>query len=111
MEIKDWIEKAIEGGYDNAVIKEHLEDLNQMEVLTTHDYGWLFLDPKAWEAVGKVESWTGTKCYPCAGVINHETLFDESNGSIGDPCLEHVMLGMMPALIEGKTIEEYIETL
>lgn len=55
----------------------------------------IILDPKAWEAVGKVEGW-------------QENRVRESKYEMAWQCEMHQMID---ALIEGKTIEEYLETL
>ena len=58
MEIKEFIEKAIEGGWkydpwDNFDIKTY-DDFHRYYEISDEA---VFLNPKAWEAVGKVEGW------------------------------------------------------
>jgi len=85
MEIKQFIEKAIEGGYDAPYSWE--------EQSWQGDHGKLkaILDPLAWQAVGKVESskeaWLTTVSW-------------KAN-----------MVGMANALAEGKTIDDFLATL
>jgi len=97
MTIKQFIEKAIEGGYDGYPEPFCIECGNY-EAKTGGD---LFLDPKAWEAVGKVEGWGGHN-HPLTGkIIAGQIVY----------CWECKMHQMIDALISGKTLEEYIETL
>jgi len=73
----------------------------------------LVLDPKVWEAVGKVEGW-GEICEACKKIDD------------GNPCkqlsgqdpLTHIIMEpgdkmhkMIDSLIQGRTIEQYIKTL
>ena len=82
MKTKEFIEKANSGGYI-TLGKGKLE---------------MFTDPKAWEAVGKVSGWL----QPMPSKYDF-------NDDIAE--WQDKMYGMIDALIEGKTIEEYIETL
>jgi len=93
MTIKDFINKAIEGGW-----KDHISNM---------EWKWAwenavtpFLDPKAWEAVGKVEGWNGQN-----GGYGRETLCSWKS------TWQQNMHQMIDALVEGKTLEEFIETL
>lgn len=54
----------------------------------------MLLDPLAWQAVGKVEGWP--KLWDCNAYI---------------PGWQSKMVGLMYSLIEGVTIESYLETL
>ena len=110
MEIKTFIERAIEGGWsldsqpsqEKGFISQRVRAINKMKYKER-----IFLDPKAWEAVGKVEGW---KKEELCGACN---LYLKEEGE--EPCPQegwkHKMLGMIDALIEGKTIEEYLKTL
>lgn len=85
MTIQQFIEKAIEGGWkpDNAERESYSG---------THKYlfvAGVMLDPLAWQAVGKVEGWDKKK-------------YDS---------WKFVMLSMTEALINGKTIQEFLATL
>ncbi len=64
----------------------------------------LVLDPEVWEAVGKKEGWANTQW-----CNKHRTWNKERNGQ----CPEWMdkMHGMISALIDGKSLEEYITTL
>ena len=86
MTIKQFVEKAIEGGFE-----ERMWGMGNCSQCSD-----IFLDPKAWEAVSKVEGWGGAK--------NLDT--DEYT-----PYWQNRMRGMIDALIEGKTIEEFLKTL
>ena len=54
MEIKDFIEKAIEGGYryKNQNLSDWKPFINGENLIPE-----ILLDPKAWEAVGKTRGW------------------------------------------------------
>jgi len=96
MTIKQFIEKAIEGGYPE----------NQ-----TISWGALYkllLDPKAWQAVGKVEGWGG-KCHDCSEELDGEICV--AGGTHIYPKWRTQMINMVVALAEGKTLEEFIKTL
>ena len=88
MTIKQFIEKAIEGGWKSEVLwgtaKQYVSDRN----LPT-----MFLDPEAWKAVAKVEGWN-------VGWYGKNV-----------PSWHYAMLKLIDALAEGKTIEQYLETL
>jgi len=94
---EQFIEKAIEGGYH---FKNDIDDRNDCVLVITQS-------PKAWESVGKVEGWGKEElCGAC-------NLYLTEEGE--EPCPQegwkHKMLGMIDALIEGKTIEDYLLTL
>ena len=102
MKIKEFIEKAIEGGWTNWVPKQSFEVPNWENKPWVAD---VFLDPEAWEAVGKVEGW---KDREELGFI------DRDKTMVGiDPRVEWVekMHSMIDALIEGKSLEDYIKSL
>ncbi len=85
MTIKQFIQKAIEGGWEvkkaTALIKLELSVIPEV----------VLLDPLAWQAVGKVEEWNSAK-------------------TSQDPW-DSQMIAMTQALIEGKTIDEFLKTL
>ena len=98
MEIKQWIEKAIEGGWDKnigdvTIYCDKIDNFNLEKIL---------LDPKAWEAVGKVEEWTRTE-YPTNPHIQMDSYEVKE--------YKEKMHQMIDALAEGKTVEEFIKTL
>lgn len=99
MTIKTFIEKAIQGGwkpYGLAVIGNI--PIGYGHILTYYRGILLvvLLDPEAWKAVGTVEGWP-----------DGETARDDTHG-----CSWRVnMHRMIDALAEGKTIEQYLETL
>ena len=96
MTIKQFIEKAIEGGWDES-------SANSSDVKPLWLREKMFLDPDAWQAVGKVEGWH-------LGTFTKDELITKDNCDDRDRWKDK-MLGMTQALIEGKTIEEFIETL
>jgi len=103
MTIKDFIEKAIEGGWKeffdfsflytigNTVTLEYGKTKDTVEK-QLHE---IVLDPKAWEAVGKVERWEENSI----------------NNIVYTKGYQYKMNNLMPHLQEGGTIESYIETL
>lgn len=126
---KQFIEKAIEGGWNNHSVNQAsllFDGLKNAEVLV-NGFGYAFLhkkgeqsegglfqdksdsfrvetvfiDPLAWQAVGKVEGWEDRCTFSCE-----------------QPCV-HVPIGgytdkthrMIDALVEGKSVEQFLETL
>lgn len=86
MIIKEFIEKSIEGGWKT---KECVCCFKKPDFCRCNG---LLLDTKAWEAVGKVEGWDDN-------TISRRKAWHTN------------MHNMVEALIQGKTIEEYLETL
>lgn len=92
MTFPTFIKDAVKGGYV----------LGGMDEARTKKDGYahkhqILLDPLAWKAVGKVEGWGGnTECNKCG---------KNFNGWKGK------MTGFMDAICDGKTIEQYLETL
>lgn len=81
MTIPNFIEKALEGGWEpEFLVKKGI--LGKLKLANA-----IFLDHLAWKAVGKVEGWNG---------LNEA---------------EDKAMSMMWALFNGKTIEQYLETL
>lgn len=72
MKIRDFIEKAIEGGYNGtSLVKKGcwngIKTWNH-DVLTNEDqlhFMAMLLDPIAWQAVGKVSGWAKSKYRAC----------------------------------------------
>lgn len=86
MTIQNFIERAIEGGW------KHEEDAPS-EVL----YKWkVMMDVEAWQAVGKVENW------------NDRIVYEDERSRV---LWQHNMISLMQALIDGQSIEQYLETL
>lgn len=98
MEIKEFIEKAIAGRYNESI--EDIEKEIDLNVWTQDEISAIFLDPKAWQAVGKIEGWDEESFYRTAPDI-------EVYGSEA----KFKMHGMIDALCDGKSIEDYIKTL
>ena len=89
MKIKEFIEKAIEGGYERTAE-------NWLFELNTFNTDNMFLDPKAWQAVGKVEGWK---------------IVEKGLGKFGKDEWIRNMHRMIDHLIEGGTIESYLKEL
>ena len=99
MTTKQFIEKAIKGGWKVKEKEVVFSDEIEFE-FTEH----ILLDPKAWQAVGKVEGW------------------EDKNGDYVDYGDGHMPSGwdavwkihmheMIDYLTDGLTIESYLETL
>lgn len=113
MTISTFIEKAIEGGID----RNDFPDVCLDHPCISETAPWL-LSPRVWKAVGKVEGW-GSGCNVC--------LKDPSSYASGwaDACKrssEHLtreykfiwvakMHRMIDFLEQGKTIDQYLDTL
>ncbi len=99
MTIQQFIEKAIEGGWDvsraDVRIRGDIHDASYERAL---------LDPEAWKAVGKVEGWK-----PFSD-MEDAIMFQRGVVLPLDRWLWN-MHRMLDALAEGKTIEQYLETL
>jgi transcription elongation factor Elf1 len=96
MTIKEFIEKAIEGGWK----WNHKCD--------TPNCDDIYLDPKAWQAVEKLEGWdkvTSAVC-PCCGTCN-----DMHPPKLWHDVSSFHMHRMIDALCEGKSIEEFLKDL
>lgn len=111
MKIQTFIEKAIEGGWEDAIQAPapsmfHWSEKRLEEGYTRICEQSVLLDPLAWQAVGKVEGWE-KKCWIEMGIVN-ETL-PTHDGVISQA--QYHMHRMIDALAEGKTIEQFIETL
>jgi hypothetical protein len=118
MTIKQFIEKSIEGGWrpkarDGFLMRScvffkvqeyestiHFTDQpngNVKKDFVNLRLEVIFLDPRAWRAVGKIERWNVSEPH------------DYKHHAIDVSLLE--MHNMIDALAEGRTIEQYIETL
>lgn len=91
MTIQQFIEKAIEGGYDGYP-KPFCVECGNYQTIKGGD---LFLDPKAWQAVGKVEGWNKN--------------IHSGTGHFQD--YKWYMHRLIDHLCEGKDIESFIATL
>lgn len=105
---KQFIEKAIKGGWS-----EPKEDCSYCKT----PMACILLDTLAWQAVGKLEGW-GEKCskckrklsdyqiVPCGACATWKEAQQKSMGEKG-----YLMHRMIDALVEGKSIESFLETL
>lgn len=127
MKIAQFIEKAIEGGDDlggnylnseklgypkweivsDTILGDNIE-FRQVSIGFGGDptpVKWrvsvrhILLRPETWKAVGKVEGWA-TMCIPYTSYSDTST-----------PVWQYQMHRMIDALAEGKSIEEYLQTL
>lgn len=124
MNKKNFASKAIEGGWIYQDEKPIYNDNQKAPCIASFSFDGInfgitleqiILDPKAWEAVGRVEGW-GLLCNKCKKCILSEDGGCEDNNCGGDdfPFIEEwkeKQNGLMPHLQEGGTIESYIETL
>lgn len=101
MKIKDFIEKAIEGGWHNV----NYPDPDEMRAYGNQEA--MFLDLFAWRAVGKVERWDNLG----ANGSDKGKKMHYGNKCLCDTPELFFMHRMIDALAEGKTIEQYLETL
>lgn len=111
MTIKTFIEKAIEGGYEwtdkplpyPLVLKLKVFRASFKGAAKERITNRALLNPDAWRAVGKVEGWEAKCSF-------------KPNSAVGDltECHDGWLLNMhrmIDALAEGKTTEQYLETL
>ena len=96
MTIKEFIEKAEQGGFPVVDIGGTKEYPSLGKDLL---FVLMLLDPKAWEAVGEAEAWQSIKDYGSEFISNKYTAARYRHTKLID------------ALWEGKTIEQYLETL
>lgn len=132
MKIKDFIEKAIEGGWDDDPYVWTGEGANfaLCEIGEwKYDYA-ILLDTEAWKAVGKVEGWVGDKIRMCVGCGvalkwnenpdmegRHNLKRDGKQVGCGSDIYEYdgqwliEMHCMIDSLASGKSVEQFLETL
>lgn len=112
MTIKSFIEKAIEGGWRNPrgyVDSQFIIDMDEVP--------HILLDPLAWKAVGKVDGWKPiSECDYCGGSgrcpdAPEPCAFCEGTGTDQSITWLSQMHRMIDTLADGKTIEQYLETL
>lgn len=107
---KQFIEKAIEGGWKCPFSISHYDISN---------ISMMLLDPKSWEAVWNTNK---GKCWACNGKGYRFDMFDKTKKvdcgnckTIGTDEYEkpwgRQMLGLTQALIDGRSIEDYLKEL
>lgn len=110
MTATEFIQKAIEGGwktsgiilqYQNMLQRRNLEDVIDCAGVIQS----VCLDPKAWQAVGKIEGWIREDGTDVGAYIMNDPKRTQY------PIWKWNMHRMVDALCEGKTIEEYLQTL
>lgn len=95
MRIESFVEKAIEGGWNGEQKTKWHNALGHDNVVCP---ATVLLDPEAWKAVGKAEGWWDGR-FP---ILDRPPRL---------PDWHMHMRGMVDALAEGKTVEQYLETL
>lgn len=117
MTIQQFIEKAIEGGW-KAANKPYLDrsetgwatvGFHEVSVNVLMWHHEILLDPEAWKAVGKMEGWD-SQWEVSTGLLNEYGDVPMSEGKIIDRW-EYEMHRMIDALADGKSVEQYLETL
>jgi hypothetical protein len=94
-EIKQFIEDAIAGGF--TATKQSADYLRDSHNL---DIRWIFLEPKAWKAVGKTRGWGKPKECIIDGRIGTYTTTAECEAS-----------GFFGAIMAGDTIEKALRSI
>ena len=103
---KDFIKKAIEGGWNWKGVCMKFELGGWFHLTKEPYFQYILLKPEVWQAVGRVEGWEG-KTYAGGYDVDEDGEVTLSKSEIW-----HVkMNGLTPALIEGKTTDEYLKTL
>jgi hypothetical protein len=128
-ETQIWIEDAIKGGWrtswhwdeENYSEDEIIESLSEYkDEWYTNYYGMVvntnhpFLDPLAWQAVGKTRGWDFAYCYQCHTKVAlfSECECDEDEVTpIAKMGWHFKWVGFIDTLADGKTIEEALLTI
>lgn len=104
MIIQTFIEKAIEGGFSSYAKNVAADQLPLLDAVAAirreFSYTQVLLDPLAWQAVGKMEGWDLPLIYKGTFVRK----MGLRNWFVN-------MHRMIDALADGKTIEQFLETL
>lgn len=115
MQIKEIFSKGIEGGWrgeDKPLIDFDFKNIIYIEFEFGNDsimfLQEIVLDPKFWEAVGKVEGWGSTSDNPDRTFYLHKTKNKEVLINVD---YQNKMHQMIDHLADGGTIESYIKTL
>lgn len=128
MTIKEFIEKAIEGGWiyqDEKPVYDNTQKAPCIARFTFDGINFgitleqIILDPLAWQAVGKVEGWNergkhnmkgnNLRCSDCGEKPHVGTGVCYRNHK--DSEWKNNMHQMIDALTEGRSLEEFISTL
>ena len=99
MTLKQITGKAIEGGYDiqyQFMTGDSVDTYLESEKFQKDKFK-ILLDPKFWQAVGRVEKWDTEH-----GKVVGDRIYSEA---------EYKQHQMLQALWEGKSLDEYIKTL
>ncbi len=119
MEINTWIEKALKGGWlptDDDDVGEwrvsgddfhyNVKKTSNGSIYDSRSIYEILLDPKAWEAVGKVEGWSER-----TAIVDKVTIHVAGKKEELPLTWQYHMLSMIHALFDGKSIKEYLKTL
>ena len=99
MTIKQFVQTAFEGGWTPKWLSDESFNLKDDGYLPYYINSRILLDPEAWRAVDKVKQWDDV---PDCAACDYPGWQNSMHAK---------MHGMIKAVIEGKTLEEYIETL
>lgn len=126
MTIQQFIEKAIEGGWKfknvdtiHIIPQDRITSVrDSIRILAKFNDGYqmyvseeeILLDPLAWKAVGKVEGWAEFLCGVCRTGFTSDHILHHS-GVQSTPEWKYNFINLACELAEGKTIEQFIETL
>jgi hypothetical protein len=107
MKIQEFIEKAVAGGWNKYAAEWH-DALGHGNVQCL---AHILLDPLAWQAVGKVEGWSEAYEYSGTDPSDGPDVNGETPVYVNSDHWKARMHAMIDALAEGKTVEQYLETL
>lgn len=108
MTIIEFIQKAIEGGWKCPLVNAGSDFMYPLD-------NFIFLDPLAWQAVGKTEGWNGTWSRE-VWTNKDDQLYAEGLDRFGTtenglPAWRWYMHRMVDSLAEGRSLEDFISTL
>lgn len=117
MTIKEFVNAAIKGGHPDWKVSVQSKEYPMVEKnLYALVFNMMQLEPEAWKAVGIVKKWGSfydkkgmPRTYETSGWLpnTHENKISGQDGKM----YQAKMIMMVNAMIEGKTLEEYIATL
>jgi len=107
MTIKEFINKAIEGGWEETFEGQFNKRLAGRGKYFYVPVGSILLDVRAWEAVSRVEKWGKKICTMGAW----ERMSDGAKELSHLDAAKYFARKMMEALWDGKSIEDYFKNL
>lgn len=111
MTITEFIGKAIEGGYEGSSALYVWRSLDMGNRIRPREYAWIFLDPKSWQAVGKVEGWDRQKPHTYERIQNGKRITATRMPSKSSNNWKKKMHRLIDALCEEKSIEQFLHNL